>query len=615
MLFRIYRRLIGEKLFAKVIIIYTIIIILALVALTSVVLQNYNSSAHVNAINYSAQIVQDVSKYFDQKISYVKQIQQLPYYREEIYGNVLFLLDEEYEMYSSDYISKKNTLNQYFRYACDLDSNILEVHSYSVKTETIFKYDAGKHISEVVTDLNMDAVSLPAIKKLFSPMLIPANQLSLPGNGSAEDSTVTIAANLRSQDLSKIVGSIFLTFDLHELEEIIAKVERKFNYELIIYDLDGMVLYDPYKIVTKSSYPGFDKIKNTQTDLMIEGNCITSILKDEEAGIISACIIEDSQVSESTVTARKITIIIMILCILFALALSYICMSFFSKRIHMVCNAMRNVQTSNFRQRIKVGNSNDEISLIATNFNLMCDNLEEHIAKVYQAGMKQKDAELKQKIAEQYALQSQVNPHFLYNTLEAIRMSANASGNTEVARMIYMLGALFRSSISQQMFINIRNEIEYCESYLALLHLRHGERLKYQFVIDDSIYQFGMIKHLLQPIVENFIIHGIDPDKIENHIEVRGFQVNDTIEFHIEDNGTGISEKELAELKSRIEKNIISDNGSIGIVNINQRIKLIYGEAYGIQINSIAGNGTHIIVRIPAKTLKELEQDVQSNVS
>lgn len=614
---KLYRKLIGEKLFTKVIIIYTIIIVLALVALTSVVLQNYTSSAHVSAINYSTQVVQDVNKYFTQKISYVKQVQQLPYLREELYGNILQLFDEEYDRYSSDYIYKKNALDQYFGYICDLDPTISEVHAYLIKTDSVYQYYPynGSNTSELVTDLNMQIISKPAIKKLFSPMIVPTSQLSIDKDDLNNYSNITIAVNLRSKDLSKVVGTIFITFNLHELESTFSKNDKEFDFSLEIFDLDGTVLYDPSYISSNDTYPDFNELKNAQSDLIMEGNRITSIHINQDTGIVAACIIENSEVSASAEIAKKITIIIMTVCILVALVLSFICMSFFSKRIHAVCAAMKNIKAGNFKQRIKVGHSMDEISLIAANFNDMCDNLDSYMSEVYQAGMKQKDAEVKQKIAEQYALQSQINPHFLYNTLEAIRMSAVSSGNTEVAHMIYMLGSLFRNSINQQMFIGIRNEIDYCKSYLELLHLRYGERLKFIFTIDDSICRYGIIKHLLQPLVENSVIHGIDPDKSENLIQIIGRMQGNDIEILIEDNGFGIPDDKRKELMYRIEKNIVSENGSVGIVNVNQRIKLIYGDTYGLQINSITGNGTSIVVRIPAKTVKELEQYVQSDVS
>jgi len=321
-----------------------------------------------------------------------------------------------------------------------------------------------------------------------------------------------------------------------------------------------------------------------------------------------------NQIDKTIKGTRRVILIIMVLCILTALSLSYIFISFFSKRIKAVCAAMDIARTGDFSHRIGTGRNKDEISQIALNFNHMCDNLDDYINRVYVSGMKQKDAELKQKIAELYALQSQVNPHFLYNTLEAIRMSAVASGNENTGKMIRILGAIFRNSIKPEMFVSIRSEIDYCKSYLELFTLRYGENLNFSFDIDDTIYQYGIIKHLLQPLIENSVIHGIDPDKSENLILIKSYKNEDDIEIFIEDNGVGISHDELMVIKSRLDSALAADNGRVGIVNVNQRIKLIYGSRYGVDIDSFIGKGTSIHVKIPVKTVKELEHYVQGYV-
>lgn len=610
---RLYRKLIGAKLFNKVISIYTIIIVFVLVALTTVVLQNYSSAAKVDAANYSAQVVHDINKYLMQKISYVKHIQQLPYLKKDTYRSILQFFEEEYEAYSEESLLKKIDLDQYFSYACDHDTDINEIYALKLKDKSIHKYSHDKPSSVTEPMNDSPRILEPSNKKLFQPVIMPSDFLFAKAKNAGSYNSYTISINLRNEDFSKIIATVFINFDAGKLRNISLNSSWGFECNLMILNMDGIPIYDSSGIYSGIAYPGFDDLKSSQSGLIKQNDNITSVNINNEIGTVTACTIKNSNIVDRTLAGRRITLAIMLLCILAALILSYICMSFFGRRIKAVCFAMNKVKSGDFSQRIAIGRNIDEISVIAMNFNHMCDNLDDYISEVYHLGMKQKDAELKQKIAELYALQTQVNPHFLYNTLEAIRMKALVSGDKEVARMIYILGGIFRSSIKQEMIVTINSELEYLKSYLELIRLRYGESLKFSFDIDESINDYGIIRHLLQPLVENSVVHGMDPDKIENLIRISCHKNDSNVDIIIEDNGPGIEEEALQQLKMRLDSNITPDNGSIGIVNVNQRLRLIYGEPYGIDINSIVGKGTSINVKIPAKTVEELKQNVQSN--
>lgn len=636
----IYNKYIGEKLFTKIILTYTFIIVLTLMTLSWVILRNYTNSITMNALNHCTQVTKQANAYFSQKIAFAKRIQQLPYYHEKVYGNVLLFCEDTYDTYSLRYIAHKNTLDQYFIYMEDLDPNISLINAYLINSKVCYAYvpHNSKNASERTTNLNVDTLTIPSSSKCFAPMLIPTNQLLL--NENINSSNLTLAFNLRSKDLARIVGTIFVTFDLKELSTLLQQDTNSFESDLIIFDLKGNVLYDPSNLSANSTDFNFKTLKNASSDIIKNHQRITTLYTDSDLGIIIACTIENSAINAAAKVTKNVTYFITGICILASLILSCICMSFFSKRIQMVCKGILQIKEGNFKERIHIGKTKDELSLIATHFNYMCDSLETYINKVYQSGLMQKDAELKQKIAEYYALQSQVDPHFLFNTLEAIRMSALSSTNPQVSQMIYKLGSLFRSSMHQGMFISLRNEIDYCKAYLELLQLRYGEYLIPEFNIDDALYSYDIIKHLLQPLIENAVIHGMDIDQAPLTIQINGQLTSDIIEITIQDNGQGISKEKLASLKETL-KNIsnstlnISANAtinhnvdnaspktsrptahnSVGLINLQQRIKLIYGAAYDLQITSQEGQGTKVTLKIPAKTEKELKHYVQSYVS
>lgn len=611
---KLYGRLIGLKLFSKVFIIYTAILVFVLVALTSAVLQNLDSSAREEANNFSAQVVNDAKSYFNQKTSYIKQIQQLPYLDYGTYSDMLVFLDTSANMDEAFNINGKLTIEKYCRYSSYLDSDMLDMYMLKISDKSLYHYVSSKTALSGGSNLNMDVLIEPSERNLFQPMIFAPNKLVSRKSFEDSDNILSIAANLRDEDVSEITGTILINFSTQKLKNLFNENNKKYALHLIVFSEAGEIIYDSSKEYYGKTYPGFSDIKDKHSGLVKQNGNITSVSVSEEMGIILACTIENEQIYHHTLAARRIILIVLALCIFISITLSYVCMTFFSRRINTVCSAMDQVRTGDLSRRIQAGKSRDEISMIAVNFNHMCDNLNEYIHRVYILGMKQKDTELKQKTAELYALQSQINPHFLYNTLEAIRMKALSLGNEEIGRMIRVLGTIFRNNVRQEMFVKIRNEIDYCKSYLELFSLRYAEQLNYSIEVDPTVYDYGIIKHLLQPLIENFLIHGIDARQKENRISIKCCKTGDNIDILIEDNGTGISKDTLLQLKAQLESDKTADNDSVGITNVNHRIRLIYGEGYGLDINSISGKGTTVHVKIAAFTIKELEQYVQGNV-
>lgn len=259
--------------------------------------------------------------------------------------------------------------------------------------------------------------------------------------------------------------------------------------------------------------------------------------------------------------------------------------------MNKVIVAMDEVKDGNFDISIDVGEENDELSYIAFNFNEMCKRLKEHIEKSYLAEINQKNAEMK-------ALQSQINPHFLYNTLEVIRMKAICSGNKEVGKMLYNLATLFRSQLKEKDIITIKSEVDYCKKYLELFKFRYKEKFNYEIYCDEYLLGNKVIKFILQPLVENYLIHGIRLEDDDNMIVISIVSEDEDILIHIEDNGKGIDVEKIDEINEKLSEKK-HNTRSIGILNVNERIKTLYGEKYGVLITKDINLGTKILVKIP----------------
>jgi len=274
------------------------------------------------------------------------------------------------------------------------------------------------------------------------------------------------------------------------------------------------------------------------------------------------------------------------------------------KKLHDVTSTI----TKNDLQALVTSDNVDEITELGMSFNIMIAKIKDLLdAKV-------KEQEYLKK-AELRALQAQINPHFLYNTLDTIIWMAEAKQTDRVIEIVSALSSFFRISLSKgRDWITIGEEIERTRSYLTIQKIRYRDILDFKIEIDDQILDFTILKLILQPLVENALYHGIKNKRHGGTIIVRAFQKKENeISLEVEDNGIGFTPEKLALVQADLE----DDSGDIrleagfGIDNVNKRIKLYYGKQYGLSIRSEYSVGTCVTLLIPAK--KEEVTDQISN--
>ena len=201
-------------------------------------------------------------------------------------------------------------------------------------------------------------------------------------------------------------------------------------------------------------------------------------------------------------------------------------------------------------------------------------------------------------------LQTQINPHFLYNTLETINWMAYNMSNSEnpVSKSLINLASFFRNTLTSGYFVSIENEIKYTNEYVNILALRYGDLFDIEWDIDESILSYTIIKICLQPIIENAVYHGIKQKNDKGLIKIKGFCDDNNIILIVSDDGIGIEKDALDELnKTLSETSFTNEKSHIGLSNVNQRIKIIFGDSYGIHVESTVGVGTDVYVTIPKK--------------
>ena len=215
---------------------------------------------------------------------------------------------------------------------------------------------------------------------------------------------------------------------------------------------------------------------------------------------------------------------------------------------------------------------------IAHSINKMAESLKENIDKAYYYQLKHKEAEMQE-------LQAKFNPHFLYNSLDVFRACCYENGDDETAELIAQTASVFRGFIGAQTFIPLQQELAFSQRYLAIYRARHNDAMQILYDIDKEVLQYGIIRNVLQPLIENYFAHGFDPSRQDNILQFRGYiRDEDTYVLTVEDNGFGMEEDALQALNAHLQEPIATEQESYGLKNLHQRIQLYYGPKCGLVI-------------------------------
>lgn len=249
-------------------------------------------------------------------------------------------------------------------------------------------------------------------------------------------------------------------------------------------------------------------------------------------------------------------------------------------------------------KRIDLTKKDQELLLIAETTNDMLDRLERNIHDIYQLELSQKDAHMR-------ALQAQINPHFMYNTLEFIRMYAVMENQNELADIIYEFSSLLRNNISDERETTLKQEVEFCRKYSYLCMVRYPKSIAYGFKIDPGLEEMRIPKFTLQPLVENYFAHGVDYRRTDNVISIKALKKEGYVEILVTDNGRGMPAEKLAEIQDKLAQrtfeHTVDYSGkrqSIGIVNVHERFVLYFGDRYDISVESVEKEGVRYRITI-----------------
>ncbi len=293
------------------------------------------------------------------------------------------------------------------------------------------------------------------------------------------------------------------------------------------------------------------------------------------------------------------------LCIIACVSLSLLLIITFSHRFSLRINRLK-------REMHKAANGdfdiqgvsvqNDEVAELYEDLHKMIASIKVLMSTVVKEQVQKEQLYSRQKDVEFKMLASQINPHFLYNTLETIRMKARVNHQEDIEDLVKMLAKMMRRNIQVgDRLVSLKSEMELVEYYLKIQHYRFGDRIQYKIEVEEQLQNIAIMPLLIQPIVENAFVHGLESKEGAGILKITARKEEEDISIVVEDNGVGIEEERLEELLKSMNDMDELDRSHIGLSNVNQRIKLLYGNEYGVTIHTVLNEGTMVTISLPLK--------------
>ena len=564
-----------------------ILVLSAVVIVTGVSMKFTNNSIFENSSEYTHTIIQQMNQNIDSYIDYMENIAYLISSNEDVQD---YFFDE-----TVDNEGRYRILNQ-FRTILDSRSDIRNVGIIS-KNGRMLINDGSKSVNQDL-DLNTQEWYSKALKSPNGPILTSSHvQHIISGE---RPWVITLSRGIRDRSGSgEKEGVFFIDLNYSAISELCDQNTVGTKGYAFILDAKGNIVYHPQQqqlyneLQTENISLIMDADKDTVlTDTGNNGKLYSISRSDKTGWTVVDCTNVRELLSKSR-QAQSVYVLTAIVLVIVALLFSRFMARSITLPIQKLRDSMKKVQEGDFSVSDVVVDSRNEIGSLTKSFDVMTHRIHELMEQNVHEQEEKRKSELK-------ALQSQINPHFLSNTLDSIIWMAEGKKNEEVVLMTASLARLLRQSISNEdEVVPIANEVEYARGYLTIQKMRYKDKLEFRIDVDPSILYIPLIKLVLQPIIENAIYHGLKYKESKGLLIVKGFMKDGNAVLQVIDDGVGMDEETLSHIYDKHKVNYHS-NG-VGVYNVQKRLKLYYGDDYGITYESEKGKGTTATITIPGR--------------
>ena len=430
--------------------------------------------------------------------------------------------------------------------------------------------------------------NIDSIHTLSNPI---GRNIRVIDNSVSGDDVVSLVKTIVREDGS-VIGVVLMDIHTEMFERIIGSTFLGKDGFVFLQDSNDNVVYTEVNSIVYRIKPELLKGVGGNTTLRISNKNFKVMWMDSKytkwkvVGVFS--------LKEALSSVHKIQLIILFVSgslILLAFGASFVISDSITKPIAKLKGLMNRVEEGELDLRF-VSRYDDEIGQLGQSFNKMLDSMKSLISMVYKEQKEKKEAELE-------IFRAQIKPHFLYNTLDTIHWLIKEGKNEESVRVVKALTQLFRISLSKgKEIILVDEELKHVESYLTIQNVRYEEKFDYMIYCPDEVRKLSITKLILQPIVENAIYHGIKEKRGKGLITITIWTEEGQIVIKVNDDGVGIAQKEVDRINRVLRKEIPKQN-EYGLINVNEKIKIAYGNTYGVQLCSSFSEGTTVIIQHP----------------
>ncbi|HHW47282.1 MAG TPA: sensor histidine kinase [Clostridiaceae bacterium] len=599
---------IKKSVFAKLLLPYIILFVFAFTMLGFIITQQlYRMMLDRNNI-YAASTLLQINHNLENSIKQIDEKIKNLYTAEYFDYNIVHYLRDESVKTDIDKVRNENAITRQLAYLKNSNSNIVGVILYKYTSNSIYStwYPGVKTTYDFNKYVYLDNIKQKEYGLFISPICKPDYYINYT------DYTITLARNIIDIDFQVRRAFVLVDVGINIFRDIFKQYRNELNGNVIFLDKDSNVYFDLRETMIGKSFvssTGIDIDFNTVVNgenvhrekVLLNGeNHYLYILNSKLIEGKVLYLISENDLLRGIGRIKADLIFVMVVSII-AVILSFTAISrLFANRVRKMAQSIELIGEGKLDTRVEV-KGDDELAQLAASFNKMCVRLKEFIDRVYITELKNRELEIREKNAEMKALQMQINPHFLFNTLEAIKINILLGETAEAAEMIRILAGIFRWNVkSGESIVTLEEELIYSMSYLDLQKIRLKDRLETIYEISEKVKNVKVIKLILQPIIENAVAHGIECKEKGGQIVIKASKEDDLVVIHVIDNGPGMSAEKLESIRSEI----YSDDepvGSykIGLRNVNERIKIYFGSQYGIKINSFPGEGTDVSITLP----------------
>lgn len=597
----IKKKLQGLKIHTAVMGVFTVLILMSSIAFFILAISFTERSVIKNSEEYTEQLIQKVNDDMDSYMNYMKDISSMVYSSRDI-QKYLFQEELSKDLQEDNYAR----IIEQFRTIMNTRKDVCNIAVLG---------DNGKSVINRGTSALNPYISLSE-QEWYKTVKEESEEIHITSSHVQNmiydqyDWVITLSRGIENQNTKEVEGVFLIDMNYATIDSLCSSVSLGKKGYIYVLDKNGEIIYHPQQQLLYSG------LKTELIEEVLEkGNNSGGFVsgKGQERKLYTASTSADtgwtvvgvaymSELLKEGQELKRIYIILAFCFLVVGFFLALLLSRTITKPIVSLDAAMREVEKGHFESALMTEHGGQaEIRGLGESFHMMVQEI--------QSLMEQNVKEEKEKRkAEMRALQAQINPHFLYNTLDSIIwMAESGKYNKEVVRMTSALSRLFRQSIgNEEEFVPIRQELEYIETYLTIQAMRYKDKLSFDIKLEEEVENEKIAKLTLQPLVENALYHGIKYIEGPGKITVRGYYKEEYVIIEIQDNGKGMTKEELQHI---FDKKIYKPGfGGIGVYNVQNRLRLYYGAEYGLFYKSKKGVGTTVYVKIPVGEEAEDEE-------